>query len=144
MANARGSIPTGLDSLVRHIIEHPDFKQAVNAASSSSVAPSCSGVAASCSGVVASLSSGIASATAASRAGHNASVPVPRTPREELREIFHRRNASAPPQFQSRTNWQSAARGRGPQQSRSGWKRNQSAQGGKGKHPKPTTFLTAS
>ena len=49
----RGSTPASLDSLERHIIEHPEFKQAVNAASSSGVTPSSSST--SCSG-----SSGIA------------------------------------------------------------------------------------
>ena len=39
----RGSTPASLDSLeIRHIIEHPEFKQAVNAASSSGVTSSSS------------------------------------------------------------------------------------------------------
>ena len=65
MANTNhGSTPASLDSLLRHTIEHPDFKQAVNAASSSGVTPSSSGS----SGIAASSSSGIAGATAASDA----------------------------------------------------------------------------
>ena len=51
MANAGWLALAGLDSLVRRIIEHPDFKQAVNTTLSSSVAPSCSGVTPSLSGV---------------------------------------------------------------------------------------------
>lgn len=97
MANTnRGSTPANLDSLVRHIIEHLDFKQAVNSASSSGVTPSSSGS----SGIAASSSSGITSATAASGVRCNSLAPCQsvnsRTPREELRQIFHRRNASAP------------------------------------------------
>ena len=67
--------PASLDSLVRHIIEHQDFEQTVNTASSSSVAPSCSGVTPSLSGVAASSFLVIASATAASNVRRNASVP---------------------------------------------------------------------
>ena len=148
MANAnRGSTPASLDSLVRHIIEHPDFKQAVNSASSSGVTPSSSSASSpgSC-GIVASSSSGIASAraTAASGVRRNSLVPCQsvnsRTPREELRQIFHRRNASAPPKFEGRTNWQPAARGRGRQPCNGGGKRSQSAQGRKGKHVKSSKF----
>ena len=96
MANTnRGSTPASLDSLVRHIIEHPDFKQAVNAASSSGVTSSSSSASSSgSSGVAASSSSGITSATAASGVRRNSLVPCQsvnsRTPREELRQIFHR------------------------------------------------------
>ena len=130
MANARdSSTASSLDSLVRQIIEHPDFKHAVNTGTSSSVPSTCSG------GAVAS-SSGFA---APSSSGGSVNS---RTPREELRQIFHRRNASAPPQFQGRTNWQPAARGRGRQPCSSGGKRSQSTQGGKGKGkcPKTSTF----
>ena len=63
-----------------------------------------------------------------------------RIPREELRQIFHRRNASAPPQFEDRTNWQPAALGRQPYIYSGGVKRSQSAQGGKGEHVKSSTF----
>lgn len=141
MANTnRGSTPASLDSLVRHIIEHLDFKQAVNSASSSGVTPSSSGS----SGIAASSSSGITSATAASGVRCNSLAPCQsvnsRTPREELRQIFHRRNASAPPQFEGRTNWQPAAIGRSRQPCSGGGKRSQSAQGGKGKHVKSSTF----
>lgn len=146
MANAnRGSTPASLDSLVRHIIEHPYSKQAVNSASSSGVTPSSSSASSSgSSGIAASSSSGIASATAASGVRRNSLVPCqsvnPRTPWEELRQIFHRRNASAPPQFEGRTNWQPAARGRGREPCSGGGKRSQSAQGGKGKHVKSSKF----
>ena len=128
MANTRdSSTASSLDSLVRQIIEHPDFKHAVNTGTSSSVPSTCSG------GAVAS-SSGFA---APSSSGGSVNS---RTPREELRQIFHRRNASAPPQFQGRTNWQPAARGGGRQPCSSGGKRSQSTQGGKGKYPKTCTF----
>ena len=128
MANVRdSSTANSLDSLVRQIIEHPDFKQAVNTGTSSSAPSTCSG------GAVAS-STGF---TAPSSSGGSVNS---RTPREELRQIFHRRNASAPPQFQGRTNWQPAARGRGRQPCSSGGKRSQSTQGGKGKYPKTCTF----
>ena len=107
MANAGWLALAGLDSLVRRIIEHADFKQAVNTTSSSSVAPSLSGVIPSLSGVAAPSFLVTASATAASNARRNALVPGElvnsRTSREELHEIFHQRNASAPPQFQNRT-----------------------------------------
>lgn len=144
MANAnRGSTPASLDSLVRHIIEHPDFQQAVNSASSSGVTPLSASPSGS-SGIVTSSSSGIASATAASGVRRNSLVPCQsvnsRTAREELQQIFHRRHASAPPQFEGRTNWQPAARGRGRQPCSGGGKRSQSAQGGKGKHVKSSKF----
>ena len=74
MANTRdSSTASSLDSLVRQIIEHPDFKHAVNTGTSSSVPSTCSG------GAVAS-SSGFA---APSSSGGSVNS---RTPREELRQ----------------------------------------------------------
>ena len=118
----------GFDNLIRRIIEHPDFKQAMLASPSSST----------CFGVVGMAASGSTSAQRNANHVKTGESTISRKPLQELQQIFHRRNANTSPQFQSRTNWQPMLRGRSRQTSTSGSsKRNLSTQqGGKGKQTK--------
>ena len=85
----------GFDSLVRRIVQHREFKNAMVASSTST----CTGFS-----VFGTSANAVLPA--------NPSSTINRTPRQELQSIFHRKssNASAPPQFQSRTSWNPVSR----------------------------------
>ena len=107
MANANGGDETasgsgssapssgGFDSLVRRIVQHREFKNAMVASSTST----CTG-------------SSVFGTSANAVLPANPSSTLNRTPRQELQSIFNRKssNASAPPQFQSRTSWNPVSR----------------------------------
>ena len=138
MANMnRGSTPASLDSLVRHIIEHPDFKQAVNAASSFGVTPSSSSASSSGSYGIAA-SSGITSVTATSGVRDNSLIPChsvnSRTTREDCDRYSIGETQVLPLNLRVGLTGSPAVRGRGRQICSGEDKRSQSSLGGKGKH----------
>ena len=99
--------PSTIDNLVQQIIQHPDFRQALQRSSSSEFS-------ASPNNQTSAQTPPQTSALSLQSEAQGAVVGSVPSPAQELRRIFHRNNASAPPQFALRTTWGPAGRGTRP------------------------------